>query len=91
MNHPCQSIIDQCELAVRSVAPLLKDEQVKDALDDILQNDEWLLGLECVIDWLGEEDIKISPEQFDKFEKAYKMMSLADELRLKSLQRLCKI
>ena len=88
MNHPYQNVIDQCEKAVRSVSHLLKKDHADDALAYILEHNEWLLGIECAIDWLCEDELRISTSQFENFEKAYGMMSVESDSRIEHLKQL---
>ncbi len=81
-----ENIILQCETAALGVLDLLSAAQKKEALEYILRRDEWLLGLEFIIDWLDEYDQKISSAQFTEFEKAYKMMALTNDERLHLLR-----
>ncbi|MFZ6647919.1 MafI family immunity protein [Undibacterium sp. TJN25] len=81
-----ENIILQCETAALGVLDLLNTAQKKAALEYILRYDEWLLALEFIIDWLDECDQKISSSQFSEFEKAYEMMSLANDERLQLLR-----
>lgn len=83
-----REIIAQCEVAARSVSLLLSEQQAGEALKYIIRYDEWHLGLEIIIDWLYEGGYQISIEQFSEFRKAYEMMEIADNGRLKLLRSL---
>jgi hypothetical protein len=86
MHQSNQEIIDQCELAIRSVVDLLSEDQAKSALDYVLKYDEWLLGIEFAFDSLDEEEIEIFPSQYLEFEKAFILMSKPDDARLALLK-----
>jgi hypothetical protein len=84
-------IVIQCEVAARGILPLLSEQQAIEALDYILRYDEWHIGLEFIIDWLYEDELQISMSQFREFEKAYVLMGLTDDVRLKSLRSLATL
>ena len=44
------------------------------------------LGLEFLIDWLVEDEIKITQEQFEKFETAMNAMGMGDPERVNCLK-----
>jgi hypothetical protein len=85
-NH--QETIVQCEIAARGVLSLLNEQQANEELAYILRYDEWLLGLEFIIDGLHEGGCEISIAQFTEFRKAYEMMGAADDERLLLLRTL---
>ena len=87
MNHLYQETINQCELAIRGVVALLSEDQAKNALDLVLKYNEWLLGIEFVIDMLDENDAEIFPAQYREFEKAFILMSKPDDDRLALLKK----
>ena len=88
MSHQYQKIIDQCEKAVREVYDLLEKDHADDALAYILKHNEWLLGIECAIDWLYEGEQRISESQYENFERAYAMMSIESDSRIEHLKQL---
>lgn len=79
-----KNIIDQCELAIKSVENILTLDEFQECMDYIHQYNEWLLALEFAIDWIVEEDRKITEESYRKFAEAYKLM----KLKSKRLQHL---
>ena len=81
-----QNTIDQCELAIKSVESILTPDEFQECMNYINQYNEWLLALEFAIDWLVEEDRKITQESYRKFEEAYKLMKLESDVRLKHLK-----
>jgi len=87
INH-YQDIIQQSERAIRVVVGKLTVTQAGAALDYVLKHSEWLLGLELVIDCLCEEDSTISSQQYGEFEKAYQLMDLVGDDRLRLLKSL---
>jgi hypothetical protein len=52
----------------------------------VLKHNEWLMGLELAIDWLIEDDRKITAEIFGEFEKAYRLMGMESKSRLNDLK-----
>ena len=85
-NRGKKIVIDQCEVAIRSLEKILTVEEFSDCIDYVLKYDEWLLGLEFAIDWLVENDRKIDNKIFMKFAKAYKLMGLSSDIRLQHLK-----
>ncbi len=90
MSQSHQAIFNQCEVAARGVLHLLPKTQADEYLAYITTYGEWLLGLECIIDWLFEEDKAITNIQFAEFEKAYKLMDLGNDERLANLRSLAE-
>lgn len=88
--HKYQHIIDQCEIAIKTLQGILTESAYSECLDYVLKHDEWLLGLEFAIDWLAEDDRKINEYVFNQFEKAYAMMNLRDDSKLNDLKDLIK-
>ena len=80
--------MDQCEIAIKSLQGILTESEYSECLNYVLKYNEWLLGLEFAIDWLAEDDRKINEYIFKQFEKAYTMMNLEDDGRLKVLKDL---
>ena len=87
-KHPYQRTIDQCQLAVNSVKDQLGSERFSKASDSVSKYDEWLIGLEFAIDWLTDDERRISQESYDEFEKAYRMMDREKDERLSNLRAL---
>ncbi len=81
-----KNIIDQCEVAVKSVESILSAEEFSECIDYVLKHNEWLLGLEFAIDWIVENDRKIDEKIFKEFEKAYHLMGLSYDDHLKDLK-----
>jgi hypothetical protein len=76
--HPRQHQIDLCNRALEAVRPAIPPDIVRDAHDYINRLDEWLLGMEILIDQLAEFDIKIDREQFGLIREAMSSMGLGD-------------
>jgi hypothetical protein len=76
--HPHQHQIDLCNRALESVRPAIPSDLFRDAHDYINRFDEWLLGMEVLIDQLAEFGIKIDREQFGLIREAMDSMGLAD-------------
>ncbi len=64
-----KNIIDQCEIAIKSLESILSAEEFSECIDYVLKHNEWLLGLEFAIDWIVEDDRKIDKKIFKEFEK----------------------
>jgi hypothetical protein len=76
--HPHQHRIDLCNRALEAVRPAIPADLFRDAHDYINRFDEWLLGMEVLIDQLAEFDIKISREQFGLIRAAMDSMGLGE-------------
>ena len=87
MNEKYQHIIDQCEAAVKGMKELLQAEEYQRCLDMVCEHREWHLGLEFAIDAIVEEDIVISQEVFEEFQKAYALMNLEADTRIIDLKK----
>ena len=74
-----KKIIDQCEVAIKSVEGILSADEFSDCIDYVLKHDEWLLGLEFAIDWIVENNRKIDVQIFKEFENAYNLMKLSSD------------
>lgn len=81
-----QTTIDQCEIAIKSLSGVLTENEFSECIDSVLKHNEWLLGLEFAIDWLVEDKRKIDKQAFIEFEKAYKLMNMQHDDRLKDLK-----
>ena len=81
-----KNIIAQCEVAIKGVKSILSAEEYSECIDYVLKHNEWLLGLEFAIDWIIEDDRKIDQKSFKEFEKAYNLMDLPFDDRLKDLK-----
>ncbi len=79
-----------CKQALESVKELLPKDQYIDCEDYILKHNEWLLGLECAIDYLGDEEATISVSIYKKFEYAFLKMNQQNNARLIALSKLVK-
>lgn len=88
MKHPYQSIIDQCQVAANSVRDQLGPERFSEVSEYVSKYDEWLIGLEFAIDWLVDDESRVSQQSYDEFEKAYLMMGREADERLGHLRRL---
>lgn len=84
--HPHQHQIDLCNRALEAVHPAIPDDLLRDAHDYINRFDEWLLGMEVLIDQLAEFGIKIDRAQFDLIREAMDSMGLASCDRVAYLQ-----
>lgn len=81
-----KSIVDQCEIGIKSLENILSAEEFSECIDYVLKHNEWLLGLEFAIDWIVEDDRKIDKKIFREFEKAYNLMDLSADSRLQDLK-----
>jgi hypothetical protein len=68
--------IDLCNRALEAVGAAIPADFFRDAHDYINRFDEWLLGMEVLIDQLAEFGIKISREQFGLIQVAIDSMGL---------------
>lgn len=75
--HPHQHRIDLCNRALDSVRSIIPPPLCADVSDYINKQDEWGIGMEILIDQLGEFDIPITLEQLGLIEAAMKSMDLA--------------
>ena len=87
-GHPHQKTIDSCQIAANSVREQLGPEKFDQVSDYVSKHDEWLVGLEFAIDWLIEDETKISQAAYNKFEKAFSLMDREKDDRLGHLRAL---
>lgn len=81
-------IAKQCRTAVESVRDNLSEVRLCELEDCIAEHGEYLLALEFAIDWLCEEDAKISIHAYHEFQQAYAMMACKSDKRLQDLKSL---
>ena len=81
-----RNIINQCKSAIEKIESILTPKEFQECIDYITKYAEWLLGIELAIDWLIENDQKITSENYQEFEKAYKLMKLESDTRLQHLK-----
>ncbi len=81
-----RNIINQCKSAIEKIESILTPKEFQECIDYITKYEEWLLGIELAIDWLIENDQKITSENYQEFEKAYKLMKLESDTRLQHLK-----
>ena len=74
--HPHQHRIDLCDKALEAIRPAIPDDLFREVDRYINRFDQWGLGMEELIDGLGEFEIEISPEQFDLIQAAMDSMGL---------------
>ncbi|WP_165219971.1 MafI family immunity protein [Aquisphaera insulae] len=84
--HPYQRQIDLCGEALEAVRSSIPPDLFRDVDDYINRFDEWGLGMEVLIDQLGELDIVISPEQFDLIRAAMDSIGQGESDRLAHLR-----
>ncbi|MGD1918270.1 MAG: MafI family immunity protein [Pleurocapsa sp.] len=81
-----RNIINQCKSAIEKIESILTPKEFQECIDYITKYEEWLLGIELAIDWLIENDQKITSENYQEFEKAYKLMKVESDTRLQHLK-----
>ena len=81
-----QNIINQCDIAIRSIKSILSPDEFQECMNYIHQYNEWLIALELAIDWLVEDDRKITEESYRRFKAAYQLMALESDIRLQYLK-----
>ncbi len=75
-----------CGEALESVRPILPDEKFADAYGYIHEYGEWGVGVEFIIDWIGDLELPISDAQFVAIEKAMIAMDWGDSERMRWLR-----
>ena len=80
-----KSTISICNKALNTNKAILTTEIFNEINDYINTHNEWGVGIELLIDYLCEEDITISQEQFNTIEAAMQTMGLGGSDRLVDL------
>jgi hypothetical protein len=84
--HPYQRQIDLCNRALGALWATLTADQLRTVDEYINQFNEWGLGIETLIDFLVESDVKISQDQFSLLREAMDSMGLGDRAGLAYLR-----
>lgn len=87
--HPYQRQIDLCNQALEAVKNQLSSECYQDVHADINLHDEWGVGMEFLMDWIDDEDVKISRVQFDSIFAAMIAMGMDKNPRVVHLREHC--
>jgi hypothetical protein len=85
--HLHQHRIDLCNRALDAVDAIIPPPLHADVSDYINKHDEWGVGMEMLIDQLGEFDIPITREQFGLIKAAMTSMGLAESDVMAYLQK----
>ncbi len=80
MEH--EAIIELCNQALEPFRPQLPPSLYREVHDLINRYDEWGIGMEFLIDWIGEFEIEITAEQLRKIEAAMTAMDWAESDRM---------
>ncbi|MBN1430284.1 MAG: MafI family immunity protein [Anaerolineae bacterium] len=78
-------IVEVCNRALEAVRVAISKQQYNDAHDYINKYGEWGLAMEFLIDWICEDDIRITERQFQYIQAAVKVMEMAAAERMKHL------
>ncbi len=81
-----RNTINQCQIAIQGLEQIFTPQEISECMSYVTEYGEWLLGLELAIDWLVESNQKISLDNYQEFEKAYKLMNRELDVRLKELR-----
>ncbi|WP_437732057.1 MafI family immunity protein [Sorangium sp. So ce1335] len=82
-----ESIRALCAVALESLKDVLPPALFRDAHDYIHRHGEWGLGVECVIDWIGDLELPVDQAQFDAIERAMTAMGWAESSRMRWLRQ----
>ena len=76
-----------CAVALDSVKDILPAMGFQQAHEWVHEYGEWGLAIECVIDWIGDDDLPINDRQFNAIEKAMDAMNWKDSPRMEWLRK----
>jgi hypothetical protein len=83
---PHQRRIDLCNQALEAVRPAIPSDLWNEVHDYINRFSEWGLGMELLIDRLGDTSVRITSEQFALIQAAMDSMGLGESSRVAYLR-----
>jgi hypothetical protein len=87
-NMDRKAIQKLCAEALESVKSVLPEESYEYAYGYIHEYGEWGLGVECIIDSIGDLELSITEPQFLAIENAMVAMNWGDSNRMISLRKI---
>jgi hypothetical protein len=88
MEH--EAIVELCNRALEPLRPRLPPSLYQEIHDLINEYGEWGVGMEFLIDGIGELEIEITAEQLRKIETAVSAMGWAESDRMVWLRSYCR-